>query len=55
MIRELSYFFFFFFKKVADGIFCSKTVKILGGHLAIGVCGSELRTDEINFRVIIDG
>lgn len=45
MIREL-----FFFLEMADGTFFSKTVKILGGHLAIGVCGSELRTDEINFR-----
>lgn len=34
MIRELSYFFFFFLE-MADGIFCSKTVKILGGHLAM--------------------
>lgn len=54
MIKELSNFFFFFLE-MADGIFCSKTVTILGGHLDICVCGSELRTDEINFRVIVDG
>lgn len=30
---------------MGDGIFYSGIVKISGGHLDIGVCGSELRTD----------